>query len=220
MLADSLERQGKREDAILALKDGLAATSATTVPELRAPALERLTYLLVRAGRPKEALAVGDASFTDPEALTAFGIAQAEAGQHAPAIAVFRKALERDPEYALAHSNLGTALARSGDLRGAIEHLEHAVKSDPALASAWNALGSARASQGEETRALECWKRAFELDPAQYDALYNIAIVEGRRGNVEAARKSLQQFVATAPPTLFAKDLAEARRLLSSLGRS
>ena len=220
MLADSLERQGKREEAIRALKEGLAATSATTVPELRAPALERLTYLLVRAGRGKEALEVGDASFTDPEALTAFGIAQAEAGQLAPAIAVFRKALERDPEYALAHLNLGTALARSGDVRGALEHLEHAVKSDPAIASAWNALGSARARQGDEAGALECWKRAVDLDPTQYDALYNIAIVEGRRGNVEAARKSLQRFVATAPPALFAKDLAEARRLLSSLGRS
>src|SRR5262249_40903685 len=72
ILADTLDRQGKHEEAIRALKDGLAASSATTVPELRAPALERLAFFLVRAGRSAEALELGDgSSFTDPEALTA-----------------------------------------------------------------------------------------------------------------------------------------------------
>jgi tetratricopeptide (TPR) repeat protein len=189
------------------------------VPELRAPALERLATLLVRAGRPAEALALGGASsFSDPDALTAVGIAEAQAGRLDQATVLFRQALEKDPQYGLAHFNLGTALAKSGDLQGAREHLEKAVASQPKLAAAWNALGSARAGLGDEAGALECWRRAVELDRTQYDALYNIAIVEGRRGNVESARRSLQRFVETAPPSLFARDLAEARRLLKSLG--
>jgi hypothetical protein len=64
---------------------------------------------------------------------------------------------------------------------------------------------------------MECWKQALELDRSQFGALYNLAIAEGRRGEVGAARQKLVRFVASAPPALYGKDLAEARRLLKSL---
>jgi hypothetical protein len=41
----------------------------------------------------------------------------------------------------------------------------------------------------------------------------------GKKGQLEAARKALERFVGSAPRSRFAKDLAEAHRLLKSLGR-
>ncbi|MGH9388083.1 MAG: hypothetical protein ACRD1Z_00595, partial [Vicinamibacteria bacterium] len=72
MLADSLERSGRRVEAIAALEEGLRASAGTTLPALRTPALERLTSLLIRSGRSKEALELADAeAFTDLETLNA-----------------------------------------------------------------------------------------------------------------------------------------------------
>jgi regulator of sirC expression with transglutaminase-like and TPR domain len=65
---------------------------------------------------------------------------------------------------------------------------------------------------------MECWKRALELDATQYGSLYNLAIARGRRGEVRAARQALERFVANAPSAQYGKDLAQARRLLKSLG--
>jgi choline-sulfatase len=221
LLAGALERAGRRTEAIAALKEGLRASAATTLPALRIPALEHLTYLLIQSGKIEEALSLADTdSFSDPKALTAVGVAQGKAGRLEQARNTFQKVLSLDPDNALAHFNLGTALMDSGDLQAARDHFEHAVRSDPKYASAWSSLGQARASLGDEAAAMECWRRAVELDGTQYGALYNLAIAQGRRGQLDAARQTLQRFVANAPPALFAKDLVEARRLLKSLGRT
>ena len=219
MLADALERAGKRAEAIAALKEGLRASAATTLPALRLPAVERLTDLLIRSGQVEEGLALAEPEvFTDPDVLNAVGVAQGRAGRSAQAQKTFQRALRLDPENSAAHFNLGTALLDAGDLSGARDHLEHSVRSDPKSAAAWSSLGLARVGSGDEAGAMECWRRALELDGAQYGALYNLAIAQGRRGEVRAARQALERFVAHAPPALYAKDLAEARRLLRSLG--
>lgn len=185
MLADALERSGRRAEAVAALQQGLRASGETALPALRAPALERLALLLARSGRLEEALALGEAeSFTDPEALNAIGIAQARAGRTADARKTFERVLAMSPGNAEAHFNLGLA----------------------------------RVGLGDEAGAIESWRRALKLDGGQYGALYNLAIAEGRRGEIGAAREKLQRFVANAPPALYAKDLAEARRLLKSMG--
>lgn len=219
LLADALERGGKRKEAVAALEEGLKASAATAAPALRTPALERLTDLLLRSGRTPEALALADTdSFTDPEALNAVGVAQGRAGRSTDAQRSFQRVLSLDPDNAVAHFNLGTALLDSGDAKGASEHFERSVQSDPKSALGWSSLGLARASLGDEAGAMASWKRALELDGAQFAALYNLAIAQGRRGEVDAAREKLQRFVARAPAAVYGKDLAEARRLLKSMG--
>lgn len=222
LLADALERQGKRAEAIAVLEEGLRASSQNTATLLRNLAFERLVVLLARAGRSEEVLKIAEAGVepTDPEALNAIGAAQGKAGRLGEAQSMFQKALSLDPDNALAHFNLGTALMDSGDLRAAREHFQQSVRTDPKYASAWSSLGQAQAGLGDEAGAMECWRKAVDLDRTQYGALYNMAIVEGRRGQVDAARRALERFVADAPPALYAKDLAQARRLLKSLGRT
>ena len=219
MMADALNRTGKRGEAITALKDGIRASAPTTVPALRLAALERLSYFLILEGRAEEGLALAEPEvFTDTQALNAIGVAQGRAGRSADALKTFQRVLALDPENALAHFNLGTALLDAGDFAAAADHLERSLRADPKSAAAWSSLGFAKMRREDEAGAEECWRRSLELDRAQYAALYNLAIAQGRRGEIRAARQALERFVAEAPPALYARDLAEARRLLKSLG--
>jgi Flp pilus assembly protein TadD len=219
MLADALERRGDTGRAIAAIEEGLRASSQTAPHSSRNPALEQLVFLLVRAGRPARALEVAAAvSFESPEALNAVGIAYAETGRLDEARASFERALALDAFHPMANLNLGTALMRAGDISGARARLEQAVRGNAASAVAWKTLGNARAQLGDESAAMEAWGRAVALDPSQYDALFNLAIAQGRQGDVRSARRGLERFVATAPPSLYEKDLSQARQILRSLG--
>jgi tetratricopeptide (TPR) repeat protein len=67
---------------------------------------------------------------------------------------------------------------------------------------------------GRHAEAIESWKRAVELDPQQFEALLNLGTVAMEHGDRDLARQALARFAATAPPALFAADIARARRLL------
>ena len=57
-----------------------------------------------------------------------------------------------------------------------------------------------------------------QIDPRQYDALYNIGMVEARTGHPEEARRAFTQYVETAPKVSHAADIAAARKALAELG--
>jgi tetratricopeptide (TPR) repeat protein len=59
------------------------------------------------------------------------------------AIAYHRKAIDLDPKYALAHSNLAAALREKDDVEGAIACCRRAIALDPKLALAHYNLGNA-----------------------------------------------------------------------------
>ena len=88
------------------------------------------------------------------------------------AIQCFQKAVEADPDYALAHAMLATAsnsasgLHRSeARLTAARQAAERAIELDPTLAEGHRALGTYHAYQGDSFAALECHSRAYELEP-------------------------------------------------------
>jgi hypothetical protein len=63
------------------------------------------------------------------------GIALAEQGQRAEAIAHFREALRWDPRYAEAHGNLGLLLAQQGRHEEAMAHYTEALRLKPSLST-------------------------------------------------------------------------------------
>jgi tetratricopeptide (TPR) repeat protein len=66
-----------------------------------------------------------------PQSLNTMGNDRAVAGDHAAAIRHYRLALELDPAFADARSNLGVAYARQGMLREAIAEFEKALDLQP-----------------------------------------------------------------------------------------
>jgi tetratricopeptide (TPR) repeat protein len=89
---------------------------------------------------------------------------------------------------------------------------------NPNLPLALNTLGVVYARSNDFTRAVESWNRAVQVDPRQYDALYNIAMVESRVGHREEARRAFTQFIETAPKSSYGPDIAAARQALAQMG--
>ena len=81
------------------------------------------------------------------------------------AIASYHEALRHRPNYAIAHSNLGTALLEQGKLHEAAARFETALAIDPRLAEAHNGLGLVHQEQGRLAQALACFRRALDVRP-------------------------------------------------------
>ncbi len=98
------------------------------------------------------------------------------------AITLYKKAIERDPQYALAYAGIGDAYCQRGDLFGssnewldsAIAVSRRAIQLAPNLAEGYKALGHAFAARGWSRKALEQYRKAVELNPNYDDALANI----------------------------------------------
>ena len=150
----------------------------------------------------------------DTEALNALGIAYARTGRPADAMRLFRRALEFDATSGLAHQNIGTLHLQAGDLKGAETSLREALRIDPSLAGAQTTLGVVLVKTGRGPEAVEAWTRAVDLEPTEFDALYNLTIELLAEGRIDEARRFGDQYLRTAPPALYAQDLAHVRKLL------
>jgi tetratricopeptide (TPR) repeat protein len=78
-------------------------------------------------------------------------------------------------------------------------------------------MGVVYARRNDFAHAVEMWNRAVDADPHQYDALFNIGLLEGRAGHTAEARRALQRFVDTAPRERYGKDVETARQALAAL---
>jgi Tfp pilus assembly protein PilF len=88
------------------------------------------------------------------------GLLQAGEGRDAQAAAAFRRALSIKPDWAEAHSLLGSALSRAGDLHEAEAELRKAVQLKPDYAEGWNYLGEFLKEHGKEKEAQEAFANA------------------------------------------------------------
>src|SRR4030042_6325994 len=77
-----------------------------------------------------------------------------EEGRDDEAIAEFNKAIELDPELAIAYSNRGAAYIGKGDFDKALADCDMAIALDPLLAAAYNNRARAYHEKGELDKAL------------------------------------------------------------------
>ncbi len=132
----------------------------------------------------------------------------------------FQRALALDPGNPDVMSHLGVLALREKDPAGARDWFDKAIARNPRLPGTLTSLGTALVQLGEDERAQLAWKQALELDPRQYDALFNLAILTGRRRQWDEARQYLERFVAVAPRDRYGEEVAEAERLLREMGRA
>jgi arylsulfatase A-like enzyme/Flp pilus assembly protein TadD len=150
----------------------------------------------------------------DPDTLNSLGIAYVRAGRREDARRVFERVLTIDPESGVPLENLGMLALERGDLPAARRQFERALQADPRSSRAHADLGVVALRAGDRATAIAEWKRAVELDPGNADALYNVGVTLARDGQLDAARPYLEQFLRTAPPAFYAKDLERVAALL------
>lgn len=124
-------------------------------------------------GREKEAIVEGERSLNlDPLSL----IINVEAGlpyfylhRYDEALQHYRKALEMEPNFALAHHDIGWVLESEGKYPQAIEEFERAVQISD-VAALWSSLGHAYGMAGRKQDAIRVLHRLEELSKKHYVA--------------------------------------------------
>jgi arylsulfatase A-like enzyme/Flp pilus assembly protein TadD len=172
------------------------------------------TYLVEVGAAPKAVPLLEALPQDDTEVLNALGIAYAHSGRPADAMRVFGRALEFDATNGLAHQNIGTLHLQAGDLKAAEASLREALRIDPTLSGALTTLGVVLVKTGRGPEAVDAWTRAVDLEPTEFDALYNLTIELLAEGRIDEARRFGDRYLETAPPALYAGDLAHLRKLL------
>jgi arylsulfatase A-like enzyme/Tfp pilus assembly protein PilF len=206
---------GDPRAAIDTLRQGLQV--GADAPDMRV----QLGIYLAEGGSPQEAVRLLEPlqqdAFPDLDGLNGLGIALAHIGRQADALAVFDRILQLDPNNASAYQNKGTIYLERGNLGAAREALTRALQRDPDLARALNGLGVVEVRSGNRRAAIEPWKRAVEVDPRQYDTLFNLGFTLLELGDRAAARQYFEQFVRTAPPVFYRKDIEKVTAILRRL---
>jgi len=91
------------------------------------------------------------------------GLILAGEGRDAEAAKSFRAALGIRPDWAEAHSLLGSSLARAGNYTEAEAELRKAVTLKPDYAEGWNFLGEFLKERGKEKEAQEAFRKAQQF---------------------------------------------------------
>jgi tetratricopeptide (TPR) repeat protein len=170
----------------------------------RETALE--TALKTAADTPIEAIAdaapepVDDDPTESHPAATAYqwfllGCQAEDRRDDAAAERAYRHAVELEPSFAAAHTNLGNLLYRRGDALGARLEYELALAHEPAQAEARFNLGNVLEDIGETEQAIEEMRRVVRVNPDFADAHYNLALMLARVGGIKQARHHLEQYI-------------------------
>jgi Flp pilus assembly protein TadD len=91
------------------------------------------------------------------------GLILAGDGRDAEAVKSFRAAIGLRPDWAEAHSLLGSALARVGNYSEAEAELRKAVTLKPNYAEGWNFLGDFLKERGKTAEAQEAFRKAQQF---------------------------------------------------------
>jgi TolB-like protein/DNA-binding winged helix-turn-helix (wHTH) protein/lipopolysaccharide biosynthesis regulator YciM len=128
------------------------------------------------------------------------------------AIELFRKALEVDPNFALAYTGLGDAYHKRTYLFGfpeswldeSIEACRKAIAIDPELSEAYVVLSKSYNSKRQITKAQEASKKALALNPNSSNALSMHSYYLIRTGELEEALQWAVKVVAIDPTSSWA----------------
>ncbi|MEW6366422.1 MAG: sulfatase-like hydrolase/transferase [Acidobacteriota bacterium] len=192
-----------------ALKEGHAATGM----------LAKLGLCFSDAGKNERAIEVLQQAVRESDdnidAQTYLGMAYARAGQSDKAISTFENILVDDPGNVAAHVHIGQVYLDKKDYAAATQAINKALQIDARFAPALSLMGDAMAGTGSNDAAISNWKRAIETDPRRYEAIYKLASLCQSLGRSAEAATYADQFVKTAPPARYKREIEQMRKMLA-----
>ena len=183
----------------------LTALVGTGAAQAQANDYAEITQLL-KAGKAAEALTKADqrlsATPRDPQLRFLKGVAQADSGKPADAVATFTKLTEDYPELPEPYNNLAVLYANQNQLDKARTALEMAIRTNPSYATAHENLGDIYAKL-----ASQAYNKALQLDAASATSVKpKLALIRGlfsadiAKGAKPAAAAPAPAVVATQRP--------------------
>jgi predicted O-linked N-acetylglucosamine transferase (SPINDLY family) len=140
-----------------------------------------------------------------------------QAGRLGEAEAIYRQALDHDPDYPPALHLLGVLACQTGQLSAAIDLIGRAIARLPDVAEYHSNLGEAYRLSGQYAAAIASLERAIALKPGLAEAHNHLGLALHDSGRRDEAAAAYRQAIAARP------DLAEAHNnlaiVLSEQGR-
>ena len=153
---------------------------------------------LIKAGKPADALAKADqrlaANPRDPQLRFLRGVAQADSGKPADAIATFTKLTEEYPELPEPYNNLAVLYANQNQLDKARTALEMAIRTNPSYATAHENLGDIYAKL-----ASQAYNKALQLDATSANSVKPKLALIRELFSADLTGKGVRPAAATAP---------------------
>lgn len=129
-------------------------------------------------------------------------------------IEAYKMALDRDPDAAGPHVNLGTVYFHLKQWKEAESHYRAAIALRHDYALAHFNLGNLHDELNDDVQAQACYEKALAIDPTYADAHYNLALLFQGRGETINAVKHWRTYLKLDPSGYWA---GIARRELSRL---
>jgi len=111
------------------------------------------------------------------------------------ALSWYERSLEKNPNNAQAHNNMGIILSMLGAHEAAIEHFKEAKNINPELPQVYNNLGNAQESIGQLNEAIKTYEMAISVQPNYADGYYNLAGVYTEMREFDKAESSLSKLL-------------------------
>jgi tetratricopeptide (TPR) repeat protein len=127
------------------------------------------------------------------------GISFQDAGRIEDAIAEHEKALEFDPDYVLAHTNLIILYGRTKQPQKAEEHFQAAVRINPNSADSYYNHGVVLFEQRRYVEAEVMFQKALEINPFHPQAFHNLGFMREQQGRLDEALEFYRKAVERQP---------------------
>lgn len=132
-------------------------------------------------------------------ALNGRGVMYRLQGDIARAVADYTRAIEIQPDFAVAYSNRGLAQAKSGRYGAAIEDFNRSIEIRPDHAMTYLKRGNAYFDKGELELAIDDWTRAIALQSDLMRAYYNRCDAYDRKGLKDLAIADCRKVLELEP---------------------
>ena len=135
----------------------------------------------------------------DAKTLVFLGEALFAVGKHEESLPAFQKALETEPDNAIARYNYGTVLQELKHYERALKEYDKAVALQPDLAKAFNNRGMTYFLLGNYRKSVADLQKAFALDASIVEVHNNLGVVFSQLGKKKTARKYFLEAIRLRP---------------------
>lgn len=146
----------------------------------------------------------------DPSALHFLGLLRNHQGRNSEAIPLMLAALEADPGYVDAWSNLGIAYYEVRDLERAEKCCRKALELSPGFANAWVNLSATLRARGSLEEALSALGQALQLNPRHRNATINYGQLLYRLDRLPQALEFYRGWLERSPEDPIAQHMLAA----------
>lgn len=118
------------------------------------------------------------------------------------AIELFKRAIDIEPAYPDAQSNLANVYLKQNEYESACRHYEIAVSLSPKNADLYYYLGRAKKGMRRRGEAHSHWQSALAIDPKHFNSLVALGFLLSEEGQVEQAIAQFHMAIALKPKSV------------------